>query len=113
METLIKTCCKKLRIGQGFYEGYKDIQAQTHEEFLLRLLQQELKNREIIRKKRLLKTANFDVIKTFDNYSFSEIQIPASLSTEDLKGGNFIEKKENLILFGPVGEVPPIVKTRS
>jgi len=94
METLIKTCCKKLRIGQGFYEGYKDIQAQTHEEFLLRLLQQELKNREIIWKKRLLKTANFDVIKTFDNYSFSEIQIPASLSTEDLEGGgNFVEKK--------------------
>jgi DNA replication protein DnaC len=103
METLIKTCCKKLRIGQGFYEGYKDIQAQTHEEFLLKLLQQELKNREMTRKKRLLKTASFDVIKTLENYSFDEIQIPISLPLEDLKQGNFIERKENLILFGPVG----------
>lgn len=103
METLIETCCKKLKIGKGFYEGYKDIQAETHEEFLLKLLEQELKNREIARKKRLLKAANFDVIKTFDNYSFDEVQIPTSLSIENLKSGSFIEKKENLILFGPVG----------
>jgi DNA replication protein DnaC len=103
MEDLIRACCKKMKIGRGFYEGYKDIKAETHEEFLLKLLQQELKNREISRKKRLLKAAGFDVVKTFDNYSFDEIQIPASLSIEDLKTGSFIKKKENPILFGPVG----------
>ena len=103
MDSLIKACCKKLKIGQGFYGGYKDIQTETHEEFLLELLQRELRNREITRKKRLLKTANFDVVKTFENYSFGEIQIPPSLSVEELKEGSFIERKENLILFGPVG----------
>jgi hypothetical protein len=33
MEELIKQYCKTLKIGKSFYEGYRDIQAESHEEF--------------------------------------------------------------------------------
>lgn len=103
MESMIEACCKQLKIGSTFYKGYKDIKAETHEQFLLELLKRELENREIVRKNRLLKTANFDVIKTFQGYTWDQIQIPPSISTEDIKAVKFVEQKANLILYGNVG----------
>lgn len=103
MEAMIEACCKQLKIGSTFYKGYKDIKADTHEQFLLELLRKELGNREIIRKNRLLKTANFDVVKTFQGYIWDQIQIPPSISHEDIKAVKFVERKANLILYGNVG----------
>lgn len=103
MESMITLYCKKLKIGKVFYQDYKNIEAETHEGFLLELLKREWENREIVRKKRLLKAANFDVIKTFENYSFQGIQIPPSITIDEIKKTDFISKKENLILYGPVG----------
>lgn len=103
MEELITRYCKKLKIGKGFYQGYKEIEAESHEAFLLELLRREIENREIVRKNRLLKAANFDVIKTFNGYTFDNIQIPPAITVEELKTVGFVNKKENLILYGPVG----------
>jgi len=103
MESMIEACCKQLKIGSTFYKGYKDIKADTHEQFLLELLKRELENREIVRKNRLLKTANFDVVKTFQGYTWDQIQIPPSISIEDIKAAKFVEQKANLILYGSVG----------
>lgn len=44
-----------------------------------------------------------NVIKTFEDYEFEDIQIPKSISIDELKTGAFIDKLENLILYGPVG----------
>ncbi len=103
MQEAIEECCKQLRIGSTFYKGYKDIQGRTNEEFLLKLLQMEVINREILRKKRLLKNAEFDVMKTFQNYSFDNIEIPKTISIESIQTARFIKDKENLILYGSVG----------
>jgi len=100
---MIKEYCKKLKIGRTFYKDYKDIEATSNQEFLLRLLEIEVNHREMTRKKRLLKNAGFDMVKTFQNYSFDHIEIPKSISLESLKAVEFIENKENLILYGPVG----------
>lgn len=100
---MIKEYCKKLKIGRTFYIDYKDIEAASNQEFLLRLLEIELTNREITRKKRLLKTAGFDVLKTFQDYSFEHIEIPKSIDLKELIAAEFIQNKENLILYGPVG----------
>lgn len=103
MQAAIEACCKKLKIGSTFYKGYKEIQADSYEMFLLKLLQTEVENREIIRKKRLLKNAEFDVIKTFQGYIFDNVEIPKSIDLEIIKHASFIQEKENLILYGPVG----------
>lgn len=103
MQAAIEACCKKLKIGSTFYKSYKEVEGRTNEEFLLRLLQMEVENREIVRKKRLLKNAEFDVIKTFEGYSFDNVEIPKSITSETIKTAGFIKNKENLILYGPVG----------
>jgi len=103
MEAMIEAACKKLKIGRTIYKGYKDIQAESHEEFLLKLLQEEVLNRQQQRKNRLLKNAGFDVIKTFQDYSFEHVVIPKSIQLQGITNVEFLQKKENLILYGSVG----------
>lgn len=103
MRELILKHCHTLKLGSRIAENYKTIEAETHEEFLEKLLAMEVKAREINRKNLLIKKACFDVIKTFENYSFEQIEIPSSISIEAIKTVSFVDKKENLILYGPVG----------
>lgn len=103
MQKLIKGHCAALKLGSRISENYVNIEASTNEEFLEKLLKSEVQARDINRKNQLLKTANFDVFKTFENYSFDEIEIPVNIDIEDIKSTSFIERKENLILYGPVG----------
>jgi DNA replication protein DnaC len=103
MQSLIQKHCRILKIGSRIAEEYKDIQAETQEEFLEKILRMEVQAREINRKNLLLKQANFDVIKTFEGYSFDQIQIPNSIAIETIKKASFIDQKENLILYGSVG----------
>jgi DNA replication protein DnaC len=103
MKELIKDYCKQLRWGNSLVKNYPDIAADTHEEFLAKLLEMELKTREVHRQNRCLRQASFDVIKTFNGYSLDHIEIPASIPVDDLKTAALLERKENLILYGPVG----------
>jgi DNA replication protein DnaC len=84
-------------------ENYPEIEAKTHEEFLEKLLSMEVEAREINRKNSLIKNAKFDVFKTFEDYTFEDIEISQSISIEEIKTASFIDKKDNLILYGPVG----------
>lgn len=102
-DELIRHYCKELRFGRNIYENYSKIEATDFGDFLSQLLKFEIDHREIIRKNRNLKSAGFDVIKTFEGYEFNDIQIPNAIGIEELKAGTFIEGKENLILYGPVG----------
>lgn len=102
-DVLIKHYCKELRIGINIYDNYSKIIASDFGDFLAQLLKMEIDQRELTRKNRNLKSAGFDVIKTFEGYEFEDIQIPNAISIEELKAGTFIDRLENLILYGPVG----------
>ena len=102
-DVLIKHYCKELRLGTSFYENYAEIQATDFGDFLAQILKREAENREVVRRNRNLKSAGFDVIKTFEDYVFKDIQIPQAIGIDDLKAGGFIDKLENLVLYGPVG----------
>ena len=86
-DELIKHYCKELRFGKNIYESYLKINAVDFGDFLAQLLKMELDHRELTRKNRNLKSAGFDVIKTFEGYEFGDIQIPGSVSVEELKSG--------------------------
>jgi len=103
VKELIADYCRQLKWGNSMVENYQGLEADTHEEFLLKLLKMELSNREMTRKNRYLKQAGFDMMKTFQGYEFDQVQIPASITLDELKKADFIEKKENLILYGAVG----------
>lgn len=102
-DQLIKEYLKKLRWGSGIHKNYKKIEASDYADFLAQLLKKEIEEKETTRRNRNLKGAGFDIIKTFEDYSFHNIQMPKTINIEQLKNIEFIDRKENLILYGPVG----------
>lgn len=68
-------------------EIYPNIKADTYEEFLLKLLKELHRDREEKRRIRNLNNAGF----------------PDAFNLESIESLSFIEKKENLILYGSVG----------
>ena len=84
-------------------EIYPNIEAETHEEFLLKLLRELNHDREEKRRIRNLNNAGFQVLKTLEGYDYSQIRFPDSLSIQKLESLSFVDKKENLILYGTVG----------
>lgn len=103
MKETIARYCRELKLGGRLIEHYPTIQADSHEEFLAKLLAPEVEHRAVQRKNRLLKQANFDVLKTFAGFEWNGVQIPENLDVEDILKARFIDRKENLILYGAVG----------
>jgi len=72
----IAVCCKELRLSRNIVDMSEKLQAESHQEYLLKLLKSELEHREIARKDKLLKNAGFYSLKTFDGFRFDEVTLP-------------------------------------
>jgi len=96
-------CCKRLRLSRTLADPSDFAKDQTPERYLLYVLKRELEHREKNRRDRLLKAAGFHSWKTFDNYRFDDIKLPAGVTPEYLAKAAFVEEKKNLILYGNVG----------
>jgi len=72
-------------------------------EFLLKLFNSEIEERDRKRRNAYVSSAKFDIIKTFENYTFQDVKFPASLTADDIINCVFVPKRENLILYGTVG----------
>ena len=97
------SCCKRLKLSRNLADNSELVEAETREEYLLSLLKLEVEHREKSRKARLLKAAGFYSLKTFDDYRFDEVKLPAGVTPEYLADCRFIQEKKNLILYGNVG----------
>jgi DNA replication protein DnaC len=94
---------KSLRLSNKLMDIYPTIKASTNEEFLFKLLKQLDDDRKEKRRIRNLNNAGFLVIKTLENYDYSQIRFPDKMPLSMLEALSFLEHKENLILYGPVG----------
>jgi len=72
-------------------------------EFLVELFDFELDYREANKRKRLIKRAQFPVVKSFEGYDWSAVMLPSTLTEKDLTQCSFIPRQENIICYGPVG----------
>jgi len=99
----IAACCKRLRLSKNIVEMSDKIQADTHQEYLLKLLQSEILHREKTRKDKLLKNAGFYSIKTFESFRFDEVTLPGGITPEYLKECEFLASKTNIVMYGNVG----------
>jgi len=99
----IADCCKRLRLSRALAEGIESINETEPKQFLLKVLKNEIEHREETRKARCLKTAGFYTLKTFQDYVFDNITLPSSITVDKLKALSFLDKKQNLILYGNVG----------
>jgi len=102
-DDMLLSVCSKLRFGNGLVDRAKKIKAKTHLDFLLELLTAEVYERDIRRTNAYIKAAKFDILKTFENYTFEDINFPQALTADDLIDTTFIPRHENLIMYGNVG----------
>jgi DNA replication protein DnaC len=99
----IAACCKRLRLSKNIVEMSDKIEADTHQEYLLKLLQSEILHREKARREKLLKKAGFYTIKTFESFRFDEVTLPGDVTPEYLRECEFIKNKTNIVMYGNVG----------
>jgi len=55
----IAACCKELRLSKNIADISEKLQADSHQEFLLKLLKSELGHRENARRDKFMKNAGF------------------------------------------------------
>ncbi len=94
--------CRKLILSKQVVDLCKEA-TPKQEEFVYEVLQNELKQRALTRKTRLLNRAKFPVLKSLQGYKFDKIRFPPSLTKEALETCDFIEQKTNIICYGEVG----------
>ena len=99
----IMNAARQLFLSSKICEICKEEATPKQAEFLLHLLQEELKLREENKHHRLIKRAGFPVYKTFDGYSYNNVKLPPAFNREELEICHFIGEKTNLVLYGPVG----------
>ena len=99
----IALCCKELRLSSNIVENIKKIEETDKELFLLRLFQLEIKHRRHNRRLRNIKNAGLYTLKGFGNYEFDDIKLPDALTVDAIIAGEFIQNKQNLIMYGNPG----------
>ncbi len=99
----IADCCKALKISQNIVENSQKITADSHQEYLLKLLKLEIEHREKTRQNRLIKSAGFYTMKSLEAFKFDEVTVPASINIDYLRKCEFIRDKSNLVFYGNVG----------
>ena len=110
-EEEIISCCKKLKLSRNLADMAQQTEGTSHQEYLYKLLTSELKNREDGRTAKLINTAGFYSIKTFDSFRFDEVTLPSDLTQESLKNLNFIGEKKNIIMYGRTGTGKTMLST--
>ena len=107
----IANCCKRLKLSQNLADMAQNIDGGTHQEYLVKLLDSELKNREVGRISKLVNSAGFHGIKTFDAFRFDEVTLPTDLTVENLKSLSFIKERKNIIMYGRTGTGKTMLST--
>jgi DNA replication protein DnaC len=105
---LLEAYFKKLKMSQAakIYESMAREATENnldYEEYLLGVLEQEINQRESNRIKRCIRQAGFPVIKTLENFDFKAIPSLNKQKVLKLMKGEYIQKKQNILLVGNSG----------
>jgi DNA replication protein DnaC len=99
----IEQTMRTLKLG-GLAKDWRSVGYRDNEQYLRELLDIEVREREANRMTRMVKQAGFRVIKTLDDFIWKPgIEIPSTISREEIETGSFVRGKENLVLMGAVG----------
>ena len=102
LESIEKTM-RTLKLG-GMAKEWRNVEYRDAEQYMRALLDIEVREREANRMARMIKQANFRVIKTLDTFVWKPtIEIPATIAKMEIEAASFVKKKENLVLMGASG----------
>lgn len=103
MSELIEKYMRTLKLG-GLAKDWQTVKYENTQQYIRELLELELREREVNRINRMVKTAGFRVMKMLEDFIWTpNIQIPQGLTQQEMEKFNFTEKRENLIFMGAVG----------
>lgn len=103
MEQSIAENCHKLFLTTAIPDMCHEKGSPKQLEYLQDALDLEIRKRDQNKRERLVKRARFPIFKTFEGYEYGNVQLPPALTREELESGSFIEDKQNLVMYGPVG----------
>jgi DNA replication protein DnaC len=99
----IEQTMRTLKLG-GMAKDWRNVEYHSSEQYLHELLEIEVREREANRMTRMVKQAGFRVVKTIDKFVWKPgIEIPATITREEIEAASFVREKENLILLGACG----------
>ena len=78
-------------------------EALSHEQFLFNLMRQECDTRRNKRIERYLKESHLPLEKTMDCFNLKRIPLKAAQQVKTLIEGEFVDRNENLLIFGTPG----------
>jgi DNA replication protein DnaC len=94
---------RSLKLG-GMAKEWHTVKHLNNEQYLRDLLDIEVREREANRMNRMVKNAGFKVIKSLDDFVWKRgIEIPASITRDEIETADFVNRKENLVLMGASG----------
>lgn len=111
LEEEIICCCKRLKLSRNLADMAQTTAGESHQEYLYQLLSGEIKNRELGRAAKLITSAGFYSIKTFDGFRFDEVALPSGLTPDKLKSLEFIKENKNIIMYGRTGTGKTMLST--
>lgn len=103
MRQEIRTACKKLFLSNQMADLCAQEATPKQEEFLHKALMEEVAQRELARRNRLMSRAGFPTYKSFEGYLYTSVKFPPAFDRGALESCAFIAEKKNLVLYGPVG----------
>ena len=99
----LEEVCKQLRLSH-LPKVIDTAGFETQEDWLLFLLENELKCRDTLKTARLFKQAKFPVRRTLDDYDWhDQITLPNPSTKDELTSLSFIRQKENAVFVGTPG----------
>ncbi|MFD1708516.1 IS21-like element helper ATPase IstB [Siminovitchia sediminis] len=101
MNEQLEAYAKRLKLS-WIRENFSKVEAENHQEYLLKLFENEVQHREERKINLLLKQAQLPKSGTHP-FQWEHIQISQGIGREYILKGEFIKERENLILYGGVG----------
>lgn len=93
MPETIEQYMKSLKLG-GLAKEWRTVEFKNTEQYITELLQLELREREVNRINRMVKTAGFNVVKTLDDYVWTrDIELPNGLTREYMTELSFLQRR--------------------
>lgn len=103
MRDAIASCCKKLRLSSNLADKAMVISAESNQEYLYRLLQEELEHRRKTRITKLMNTAGFPKRYEASQFRTDEIVFPEGVDLDSLLNLDFLTQGKNIIMYGNTG----------
>ena len=103
--------CKQIRLSSNLADLVLTTEAETHQEFFVKVLTEELKFRDAKRYDKLIKVAGFYSVKTLKGFITDEIQFPIGAGLEELTSLDFIKEKFNICMYGGTGTGKTMLST--